>query len=146
MGMQALGNWEQYDTRQDAERILNRPIDGEGTIIVFPHEVMLISFVPGLVCIWYFYISSESEGIYGWAIEHFPGCLLAANAYWMLGHESCKTLWYTMKNTLCFLIWVWDMTWSQGEQEVLWTEHLKAEAPCPSVSGLFDSAEKEGTF
>lgn len=39
--MQALGNWEQYDTRQDAERILNRPIDGEGTIVVFPHEVML---------------------------------------------------------------------------------------------------------
>lgn len=48
-------------------------------MIVFSHQVMLISLVPGLVGIWYFYISSESEGIYGWAIEYFPGCLLADN-------------------------------------------------------------------
>lgn len=36
---------------QDAERILSRPVDGEGNMIVFSHWVRLISLGPGLVCI-----------------------------------------------------------------------------------------------
>lgn len=70
------------------ERILSRPIHGEGNMIVFFHWVRLISLGPGLVCIWYFCISSESEGIYGWSTEHFSGYCLAANTYWMLGQKS----------------------------------------------------------
>lgn len=57
VGREAFGNWEQYNRRQDAERILSRPIDVEGNMVVSFHWVRLISLGPGLVCIWYFCIS-----------------------------------------------------------------------------------------
>lgn len=48
---EAFGNWEQYDRRQDDERILTRPIGGEENMTVFSHWVKLIILGPGLVCI-----------------------------------------------------------------------------------------------
>lgn len=68
---------------------------------------------------------------------------MAANRCCMLGHESCETLWCAVKNVCCFLVWVWRVMWGQGDQEVLWTEALGAEAPYPPIPVLFGSTKRE---
>lgn len=142
--MEALGNWEQYDTRLDVETICKRQIDGEAKIIVFSPWVILRSLVPGLAFVWYFCTNFRvRKGIwlFIWATERFSGSLLVTNTCWMLGHESCKIL--IVKNVLCFLVWV-------GEPRVsnrpFWTEHLRAEAPCPSIFGLLIALKNKQYF